>query len=67
MIINPKYEIGQIVYLKTDLDQLPRIVFGYIIYRSVEIIYKIAHGTNNSEHYEFELSDEKDVLLKLTN
>lgn len=62
MVIDTKYNIGDTVYLVTDKDQLPRIVFCYIVYRS-EIIYRIATGTTTSDHYDFELSDTKDILI----
>lgn len=59
--IDNKFDIGQEVYLKTDPDQLKRIIDRFIIYRA-EILYGCACGTQSSEHYDFELSLRKNVL-----
>lgn len=67
MKISPAFAIGQIVYLKTDLDQYPRMVYAYLIYSENHIIYKLAQGTTISDHYDFELTSDKDILLKMTN
>lgn len=67
VIISPAFAIGQIVYLKTDLEQYPRMVYAYMVYSEDHIIYKIAQGTNISDHYEFELSEDKNILLKMTS
>lgn len=61
-ILDNKYEIGDTVYLKTDPDQIPRIVFCFMVFRS-EVLYKIACGVVESNHYDFELSTEKNVLI----
>lgn len=62
-VLDNKYNIGEIVYLKTDEDQKERIVFAFIVYEN-EILYRLAAGTSNSEHYEFEISKEKDYVQK---
>lgn len=64
MLIDNKYEFGQIVYLKTDPDQHPRMVFCFEVSKG-DILYKVCQGTNVSTHYDFELSEEKDVLKTL--
>jgi hypothetical protein len=66
MVIDPKYDIGETVYLKTDKEQEARIVFAYRVFRN-EISYQLACGVSNSDHYEFELSREKDVIAATTN
>lgn len=63
MVVENEYEIGERVYLSTDKDQYPRVIFGFIITKS-EILYKCACGTQTSDHYGFELSKEVNVLLK---
>jgi hypothetical protein len=63
MVIDNKYEIGSIVYLITDSEQLKRIVLSFECYKNGEILYKIACGTTLSYHYEFELSFEKDIEI----
>ena len=61
-ILDNKFEIGDTVYLKTDPDQLPRIVFSFEVTAN-ETLYKLACGTGNSVHYEFEISITKNVLI----
>lgn len=65
-VIDPEFEIGDIVYLKTDREQLPRIVYCYRVYTE-SIIYDIASGTITSSHYSFEISKEQNVLLATSN
>ncbi len=65
-VIDNKFDHGDVVYLKTDKDQLPRIVFCLKVFPN-EILYELAAGTTCSTHYEFELSKEVNVLLNTTN
>ena len=67
MVIDNKYEFEEIVYLKTDQEQMPRIVVSVEVYKGGELLYKLACGTATSSHYEFEMSREKNVLLTTTN
>ena len=57
------FNIGDYVYLKTDIDQYKRLVTGYTV-RSHGIIYFLSLGEEESTHYELEISDEIDILLK---
>jgi hypothetical protein len=59
------FEIGDTVYLVTDSEQLPRLFFCIKVYKN-DLLYEVAQGTNTSVHYTFELSKEKDILLKLS-
>lgn len=61
MVIDNEYEIGDLVYLKTDAEQLPRIIISIYVYKNGELLYKTASGTQTSEHYSFELSKEKEL------
>lgn len=63
MVIDNKFEIGQTVYLATDPEQVKRVVYAFLVYRN-EVLYKIAAGVQNSDHYDFELSTEPDQVLK---
>ena len=58
------FEIGQTVYLKTDIDQLPRLVYKFIVYRD-SILYAVTQGITETEHYDFEMSETKNELIKL--
>lgn len=66
MVIENKFNIGDIVYLKTDKDQSPRMVFALVV-RQGGILYEVAAGVNTSSHYDFELSAEANVLMTTTN
>lgn len=62
MMIDNKYEIGDIAYLKTDDEQLPRIVIGISIVPN-GLLYRLSFGATDSSHYDFEISTEKNYLL----
>ncbi len=62
MVIDNKYEIGQIVYLKTDPYQYARQIYSFEVYKGGEILYRCICGTAVSAHYVFELTVERDVL-----
>jgi hypothetical protein len=64
-IIN-EFDIGETVYLVTDTEQLPRLVYCIEVYRK-EVMYKVVCGLNSDVHYDFELSKEKNMLFKLTS
>ena len=67
MVIDNKFSFGDIVYLKTDKEQLPRIVTCILCYKQGELIYKLTCGTTQSDHYDYEISTEINVLLQTTN
>ncbi len=66
MVIETEYGISDIVYLKTDSEQKPRIVFAIKVYKT-DVLYELACGTTTSMHYDFEISTEINVLLTTTN
>lgn len=59
-----RFKIGEIVYLKTDSQQLPRIVTG-ILMRPYAFIYYLSNNTNETNHYEIEISKEVNEIIKL--
>jgi len=62
-----EFEIGQEVYLKTDPDQIKRMVVKYEV-SNKDLIYAIQVGAESfTWHYGFEISDEKDMVLATTN
>lgn len=61
IVINNKFDIGDVVYLKTDQDQLPRVVTCIKVFKHGELNYELAQGTLVSLHYEFELQNEKTI------
>ena len=59
MKIDTTFNIGDLVYITTDSDQRERLIV------KVEVsvggyMYLVACGTENSWHYEFEMSINKD-------
>lgn len=66
MIIETKYDIGDIVYLKTDINQKERMVTTIGITPGNHV-YTLSCGDDSSEHYEIELSDTKDIMKTLTS
>lgn len=66
MVVDSEFEIGQEVYLATDVDQFKRIIICINISNS-GIEYKLGCGSNNSWHYDFEISKEVDVLISVNN
>lgn len=60
----PKFEIGQIVYLKTDTEQLPRVLVEWGFKSTTgEIEYTLSQGVIISDHYDFEITEQKNYTL----
>lgn len=66
MVIDNKYTFGDIVYLATDVDQSPRIVTEVIVAKD-SILYELSCGERCSNHYDIEITSEKNVLLSVSN
>ena len=58
MKIQNDFSIEDIVYLKHDVEQRPRMVYAITITKS-EIMYELISGIEASTHYGFELSTDK--------
>lgn len=66
IILNVEFEQGEIVYLRTDQEQLARLVMGYRVQNnSSTILYDLMCGTLQSCHYEMELTREKTLVNAL--
>lgn len=63
MKVNNKYTFGDIVYLITDPEQLKRVVTA-IIAKPDGILYEVSQGVDAQNHYECELSDVQDIMMK---
>lgn len=61
MKIENNFEIRQIVYLKHDIEQLPRMITAIKI-NPYDITYELACGTDVTSHYDFEIYKEKTVF-----
>ena len=55
-----EYEIGEVVYLRTDRDQLERLVYSLEIMQNT-VHYVLVNGTTVSKHAGFEISKNKQV------
>lgn len=67
MKITTKYNIEDSVYLVTDSEQVERIITAITIYPNNLIMYELMCGVEQSDHYEFELSDKVDVIKRTSN
>lgn len=64
---NPiEYNLGDIVYLKTDTDKKARIITG-ILFDSNGINYRSVLGTENYWAFSNELTKEKNLVMKTDN
>lgn len=61
--IDIPFEWGDIVYLKTDVDQKPYMVIGAKACADGGVLIEIQCGTISSLHYPMEISADKNVLL----
>lgn len=66
MIIKTKYDIGDIVYLKTDISQKERMITMVGVTPGSQV-YTLSCGDDSSDHYEIEITDTKDVIKTLTS
>lgn len=62
MKIDPVFNLGDIVYLKTCPDQFQRIVTGIMV-RSTGIVYELSFAMGSSNHYDFEILKNKDTMI----
>jgi len=62
-----EFQIQQIVYLRTDKEQVPRFVTGISLRPFNSVIYRLTQNTTETWHYGFEISDERDVMLCTSN
>lgn len=61
-MIDNEYNIGDIVYLRTDAEPMPRLVIGLIVSQN-GILYQLAQGVEISTHYDFEMTVDKPVIF----
>jgi len=61
-----EHNIGDIVYLRTDINQYQRIITGITI-RTAGVLYSVGCGMDESFHYAFELTTEANVLMRNLN
>lgn len=64
--MNTKYNIGDIVFLKTDKEQIPRMITGILI-RPYGNIFYLSKGDYETTHYDIEFTSDINELIKLFN
>lgn len=62
-----KYNIGDTVYIKTDINQKPNIVIAITVYSDSYHTYKLNSTDSCSDYRDYEISHEKNLLLKIEN
>jgi hypothetical protein len=62
MRIDNAHDIGEVVYLRTDPDQYPRLVTGLEV-RPDGVLYLLSHAGAETKHYPLEITTERDVLM----
>jgi hypothetical protein len=66
MILEAKYNFGDILYLKTDKDQLARIMTRVQCTKD-STMYELSCGSASSWHFEYEICVEKSVVMPTQN
>jgi hypothetical protein len=64
--MNTKYNIGDIVFLKTDKEQVPRMITGILI-RPYGYLFYLSKSDLETTHFEIELTSDINELIKLFN
>lgn len=62
MKIDNKFNLEEVVFLITDEEQLMRIITGIQVYKN-GLLYRLACGTSESWHYEYEIATDKNFLI----
>lgn len=60
------FEIGQIVYLKTDKEQHQRMVTAICLRPNRNVMYCLTFGNTESWHYKIEIDNERDIMKATT-
>lgn len=64
-MIKPVHKVGDIVYLKTDPEQMQFMVTG-IVFREVHCTYLLTCiNLPETEHYPYEISTDRDMVMML--
>lgn len=58
------YTHGDIVFLRTDPEQKPRMV-TVIRLTPLQVVYELSCGADSSDHYDIEMTATADVGLRL--
>lgn len=65
MTIDNKFEIGEMVLLKTDIEKRDRLICGISVMLHEKVIrYNLVSGTTDMWHYEMELEKKNGQVNK---
>lgn len=67
MKINNKFNIGDVVYIKTDVEQKPNIIICINVYSNDYYTYKLNSPDDCSDYRDYEISKEENKLIKVKN
>ena len=67
MIVDNKFDFGDIVYVVTDGEQRPCQITEICVLPSKMIVYVTSRDGLEGRFYDFELSREKDMLTAILN
>jgi hypothetical protein len=62
-MVDNDFEIGEILYLKTDEEQKIRILNAILVTPN-GYLYRLASGSSDSYHYPMEITREKSFMLE---
>lgn len=65
MILNEQFKLGDIVYLKSDPDQLLRVVCGIMVRPGGVNMYYLSCGLDETAHYDLEITADRNILITL--
>lgn len=65
MMLESKYDRGDMVFIKTDPDQVQRMITA-IMWAGTGIQYQIKAGVNDSWHFEYEITQNANFSIKFT-
>ncbi len=62
-----EFNIGDTVYLKTDIEQKQRIITSISLRPNGCVVYCIACVSTDTWHYGIEISKERDIIMATSN
>ena len=67
MTIQNKFKIGDVVYINSDINQTPQTIIAITVYSDEYHTYKLNSKEDGADYRDYEISYEKNVLLKIEN
>lgn len=64
MMVDTKFDVGQMVCLKHDPDKVPRMIVSVTVSQAGSVRYMMICGTNESWHFEMEIDEKKNTEKK---